>query len=114
MCIDFIILGVDFKNMPPCQRVLLNKIRRSNHLSHMVKSSSKNFIGLQDCTSGAWIINENNQMEIDYFSGAAYPDNIENIVIGNEDNENEDESNCSSSSDDDTDDSGSDSDTDWK
>lgn len=82
----------------------------------MIKRSRENFIDLPACMSNAYIINENNQMEIDYFDGTAYPNDFANIVTTDEDEdiENVDENESISSSEDESNENSSDSDFDWK
>lgn len=36
-------------------------------------------------STDGWLINENNEMEIEYFSGNPYPDNIANMPIDEND-----------------------------
>lgn len=59
--------------MPPCKSVLLNKIYRTNYLAKMVKFAQENTI---DQAKDGWYINESNEMEIEYFSGDPFPDNM--------------------------------------
>lgn len=80
-------LGIDFKSMPPCKRVILNKAHRTRYFAHVIKNASDNFI---EKPSDGWTINEKNEMEIEYFSGDSYPDSIANIECDeqcDEDNE---------------------------
>lgn len=106
--IDF--SGIDFKKMPPCRKVLLNKIKRTSYLARTMRQSSENFIGKPD---GGWYLNENNEMDIDYFAGNPYPENITNISFDeNEDNDEEKDSFMLSPSDDEISNS-DDSDDEW-
>lgn len=104
--------------MPPCQTVLLNKIKRTNNVTRMIKSAGKIFIEIPKAIDG-FCLNDNNEFAIEYFSGYPYPENIESIMNQNHcDNNN---SNRNSNCDDDLDfglsssdeDSNEDIDEDW-
>lgn len=81
-------LGVDFKNMPPCRAVLLNKIKRTNDLSRMIKLAHNKNISTP---KNGYIINSKNEMEIDYFSGDSYPTSITNIAADISEQDTEDD-----------------------
>lgn len=77
--------------MPPCKKVLCKKIQRANYLAKIIKSCNQNFI---DSPEGGWTINECNEMEIDYFDGNPFPENITNISIDHSpDGENDEDEN---------------------
>lgn len=82
--------------MPPCRNVLQNKIERTQYLSKMIKNASRNHIG--DPTKG-WVLDENGDMEINYFTGNPFPDNIAKIPLDENKYEPEDENGYISSSD---------------
>lgn len=63
----------------------------------MIKDSTKNYI---DAPKVGWILNENSELEIDFFSENPYPDSIANISIDDHEDEGKDDENtCVSSSD---------------
>lgn len=86
----------------------MKKIERTEYVSQMIKSSYNSKIGLP--TSG-WIVGENGEFQIDYFTGNPFPESVANFPVEcqNEDTENEEES-CSS---DDEFDDGEDTDDEW-
>lgn len=94
------IIGLDFKNLPPCKSVLKKKIIRANYLAYMMKRATYSLI---DSPSEGWSTDENGRMTIDYFDGDPFPNNITDIVLETDDDdvENEDDS---TSSDDETED----------
>lgn len=93
----FIFIGVDFKNMPPCRDVLLNKMKRTNYLAEIIKHSTENII---KTPKEGWIMNENNEMEIEYFACSPYPEDIANIMIADDTDEEDSNIHVSSSDDD--------------
>lgn len=102
--------------MPPCKSVLLNKIKRTNFLANMVKSSSKTTMDLNALECG-WIMNADNELEIEYFNGNPYPETITDMASGDvSDNEEEEEAETYLSSDDDVDEGNNydDDDDDWR
>lgn len=82
--------------MPPCKNVLLKKIERTDFLSKMIKNATSNNIGQP--TTG-WMYDENGDMQLEYFSGNPFPENISQIPIDRSQNDDDDEdgSVCSSS-----------------
>lgn len=104
------ISGIDFKNMPPCKKVLLNKIKRTCYLSQIMQRSNQGAIERPD---DGWILTENNELEIDYFVGNPFPDNITNTSIDENIDENEDDAVCEISSSEDESEVSDDSDVDW-
>lgn len=74
---------MDFKNLPPCKSSFLNKIQRSNYLAHMIKYSSEN--NMSTPKSG-WVINENGEFEIEYFTCTPYPETVADVA-GSEDSD---------------------------
>lgn len=74
----------------------------------MVQNSNKNYI---EQAKDGWILNYQNELEIDYFSGSAYPDSIANIPTDDEDDEIDDSAIVSS--DDEDEDDYDDSDEEW-
>lgn len=76
--------------MPPCKSVLLNKIKRTNFLSQMIKNS---FADKISSPSSGWFINENNELEIEYFTGDPFPEVITSMESDNisEDEQEEEE-----------------------
>lgn len=73
--------------MPPCKAVLLSKIQRTHYLAQMVKSASQKYIVRR--TEEGWIINEENQMLIEYFHGEPYPPIIANMAMNERDEDDE-------------------------
>lgn len=74
--------------MPPCENVLMKKIFRTKILTAIIKNARDQTIDI-DLTTG-WRINENNKLEIEYFSGSTYPENItEETTDSNSDDEND-------------------------
>lgn len=96
--------------MPPCRNVLKNKIERTQYLSQMIKNASLNHIG--DPTKG-WIIDENGDMEINYFTGNPFPDSIAKITINESEPEDEEDYISSSDYDSNDDDEVEDSNDEW-
>lgn len=75
--------------MPPCKKVLYKKIQRANYLAKVMKSCNQSII---DRSQSGWILNEHNELEIEYFEGNPYPENVTDISIDNStDEEDEDE-----------------------
>lgn len=70
--------------MPPCKKVLLKKIERTEYLSDMIKNASNNDIGQPQA---GWLVNENG-FEIDYFDGNPFPENIMEIPLEQQKNDN--------------------------
>lgn len=50
--------------MPPCKKVLTNKIKRTSCLTRMIKSSKNNFIDRPDALNGYWTKTENLKLNI--------------------------------------------------
>lgn len=67
--------------MPPCRKVLLNKINRTDHLAQIIKNANNDTIS--ESTDG-WYINENGIMEIEYFNGDQFPDDVTQFEEKNE------------------------------
>lgn len=63
--------------MPPCKTVFLKKIARTNYLTQLIKCSSKNHIS---APKNGWVMNERNELELDYFVGDCYPTNIMDVA----------------------------------
>lgn len=59
--------------MPPCKKVLLKKIERTSYIAQIIKSSSRNII---ETPKSGWFVNENGELEVEYFSGSPYPETI--------------------------------------
>lgn len=74
--------------MPPCKKVLKKKIDRVKYFAKMIKFCNRNFV---DRAENGWILNECKEMEIDYFSGGPYPENITNISISTQEDEDSDD-----------------------
>lgn len=78
----------------------------------MIKTCSTNLI---DKAKEGWRINENSEMDIDYYTGAPYPSSITNLVLNENDisinNECSEDSSISSSDEDSEDDT---EDDDWR
>lgn len=110
----FLLSGLDLKNLPPCKSVLLNKIKRTHILANMIKSSSQNIINLVAVGNG-WIMNTDNELEIEYFTGNTYPRCITDIADNDAAKNDEDEDEIYRSSDDEDDmfDDDYDDDDDW-
>lgn len=85
--------------MPPCRNVLLKKIKRSHHLTTMIKNARNNSINLE--LENEWCVDENNKLLIKYFDGNSYPDSITDITITDENESEEEEISYISESDDD-------------
>lgn len=84
--------------MPPCESVLLNKMKRTLNVTRMIKSSSKNTVDLPKAEEG-YCLNEKNEYTIEYFTGYPYPDNFTGTNLNNNSNaSSSDEDNCDVSS----------------
>lgn len=80
--------------MPPCESVLLNKIRRTQSATRMIKSCGTNLVYLPKVNDG-YCFNESNAFMIEYFPGCPYPENIANLIKDNSitNSNNDDETN---------------------
>lgn len=96
------ITGVEFKNMPPCKKVLYKKIQRANYLAKVMKDSNQNTI--ENRPESGWILNEFNELEIEYFEGSPYPEHITEISIDNLSDEEDESEDAYFSSNDESDD----------
>lgn len=74
--------------MPPYKKVLCKKIQRSEFLANMIKHSNQNTI---DIPENGWILNQQNEMEIEFFEGNPFPDDITNLSFENSNYENDNE-----------------------
>lgn len=74
------IIGTEFKCLPPCLSVLVNKIERANYLARIIKTCNQNNLWFADPGNHGWIKNSNNQFEIDFYSGPQFPEVIEKEV----------------------------------
>lgn len=83
------ISGMDFKTMPPCRPVLINKVKRANYISQMIKTCHKNLIPLDFPDLHGWVLSDN-QFVIEYFNGLRFPDSIADEDKAREIEENED------------------------
>lgn len=79
--------------MPPCQKVLQNKIKRTITLTRMTKSCNTNQIELPAATD-SYCFDGNNKFVIKYFFGLPYPADIE-ILLNEDENEKEYDRNSS-------------------
>lgn len=79
-----IILGFTFKKLPPCQKVLQNKINRTIAVTRMIKSCNNNQISLPEAADG-YFLDANEKFVIKYFPGMPYPEDIEFVLIEDED-----------------------------
>lgn len=68
-------IGISFKNMPPCHKVLMNKIKRTRSVTRMIKTANENFIKVPAATDG-YFLDENQKFAIEYFAGHPYPSDI--------------------------------------
>lgn len=75
--------------MPPCQRVLMNKIHRTKILTMIIKNARESSVNIP--LKNWWYVNEN--MEIEYFSGSPYPSNIEEITLNSNSGDDDEEDN---------------------
>lgn len=82
--------------MPPCKKVLLNKIARTEYLSEIIKNASNNII---EQPKTGWII-ENGDMQIEYFNGNPFPETITTISLNDQNNDSDNAEDFFSSSDD--------------
>lgn len=86
--INYIIIyttGIDFKHMPPCRNVLLKKIKRTHHLTAIIKNARENLINIELTID--WYIDDNNKLSIHYFDGKPYPDSIADITTNDDEDE---------------------------
>lgn len=61
--------------MPPCQRVLRNKIKRANYITGIVKNAVENELNFGDPSKQGWrLMNDKDEYEVCYFDGAQYPE----------------------------------------
>lgn len=65
--------------MPPCQKVLMNKIKRTQSVTRMIKSSKQNTIDVPEAVDG-YYLDESNKFGIEYFSGYPYPQDISDLM----------------------------------
>lgn len=72
-------LGVAFKNMPPCQKVLMNKMKRMLSVTRMIKSAGKTSVHVPEAVDG-YCTKENGNFSIEYYSGLPYPENICDLI----------------------------------
>lgn len=63
---------MNFKNMPPCKPVLMNKILRTNAISRMFKQCASNNTYLPKVNEG-WMFGDNGEFSIEYVRGDLYP-----------------------------------------
>lgn len=73
--------------MPPCESVLLNKIKRTQNVARMIKLSGHNVIDLPKAIDG-YFKNEKNEYALEYFPGCPYPENVADLMTGNFSNNN--------------------------
>lgn len=69
---------------------LLNKIKRTNYVSKMIKNSSQNNICFPDVTDHGWQ-NINGEYLIEFFSGPSYPENVVEFLKNDHENKTDDE-----------------------
>lgn len=82
--------GIDFKCLPPCEKVLTQKLLRTHMLTNLLKEAQHQFIQI-DFTSG-WNV-EDSKLRIKYYEDEAYPADISQIVntdVGESDDEDDD------------------------
>lgn len=70
----------DFKAMPPCQKVLRNKIKRTNYITRLIKNADKNFVEEQDPCINGWFKN-GCQFDIEFFHGDQCPENLASEAV---------------------------------
>lgn len=80
--------------MPPCKRVLLNKIKRTNAITRMLKQSALNDTYLPKLSEG-WALNSDGEFCTQYLEGELFPSDILDLEISGEDSD-MDECNCES------------------
>lgn len=61
--------------MPPCKKVLLNKIYRTNQITQMIKGSRNPMVYIPQPTNG-WTLDAKNRFRVEYFDGNAYPEDV--------------------------------------
>lgn len=66
--------------MPPCQKVLRNKIKRTNHITRLIKNADKHFVEEQNPCDNGWIKNEN-RYDIDFYDGDQCPESIASEAV---------------------------------
>lgn len=64
--------------MPPCNKVLMKKIERSQYLARMMKNCVN---GTIDKPGIGWISSDTGDIEIDYFSGDPFPEDVATLPI---------------------------------
>lgn len=72
------IIGTEFKCLPPCLPVLVNKVERANYLATIIKTCNQNNILFAEPGNHGWIKNSSNRYEIDFYAGPQFPQIIEN------------------------------------
>jgi hypothetical protein len=66
--------------MPPCQRVVVNKIKRTNYLTRLIKNADRNFIEDIDPSDHGWIKLQN-KIEIQFYDGNQFPENLASRAV---------------------------------
>lgn len=75
----------------------MKKIDRTNILTAIIKRACEQKIDIQ--LTNEWFVNEDMKMEIQYYSGCAYPENIPETAM-NDDSDDDEENDYISESDD--------------
>lgn len=69
--------GIDFRTMPPCNAVLMNKLRRSNYLAYNIKNAHLRSILSESPEENGWILEEEKDdqyvYKLKYYDGLQYP-----------------------------------------
>ena len=86
----------DSSNLPPCQSVLLEKIKRANLVTHMWKNAILKASHTWPPEENGWLL-ENGHYTIKWFSGQKFPDVITTHINQSLDMMPVDQDNCSSS-----------------
>ena len=76
------------QNYATVQKSAPKKVKRTEYWTQMIRDSTQNII--QQAFDG-WQLNDDNELEIQYFNGNPYPDNIANISIDEKDDAEDDE-----------------------
>ena len=74
------IKGADASMMPPCQQVLLQKVKRSNYVAFMWKHAHTAEPVLEHPEDHGWTL-QNGQYRVKWYDGEQMPGDISNSVI---------------------------------
>lgn len=71
---------MNFKALPPCRAVLLNKIKRTNAIAAMFKNACQSIVDIPQITDG-YTISDHGLFEIEYVTGSPFPEQLADISL---------------------------------